>query len=173
MGVFARPADWPITPVWIETGVGHGGSVAAALEIGYPVVISIEFDARLYSAAAARFAGRRARFYSGSSPDALRVILDPRESVTFWLDAHYSGPGPWAASDPAYGECPLLAELAVIAAAPWRTPPLIAIDDAEMFERLPDGFRREDWPGAGEIRAALIGWAVRREGDALYCTPRG
>src|SRR5262245_31694637 len=133
MPTFRRPAVIPLTEVFIETGTQRGDSLAAALAAGYPECLSVEYTDLFYRFAKERFANdSRVRLFHGSSPDVLPAMIDPIKTTTFWLDAHYSG-SDRAWQDPKYGECPLLQELEVILAAPWRQPPIICIDDAYIF----------------------------------------
>ncbi len=149
----------------IETGTGPGGGVRRALKTGVPVIHSIELNKALYCSACEQFAGEpRVQLHFGSSPDVLREIVTPLAGTVFWLDAHYSG-GLWSATiDERFGQCPLLAELAVIRALCWAEPPLILVDDADHFNPAWDGFQgaydRKQWPVVDEIRAAVQPWPV-------------
>lgn len=119
-------------PVLVETGTYRGDAIAAALEAGFPDVRSVELSPQLYDDAAARFAGDgRVRLWLGHSaarlPEMLAGVVTP---ATFWLDAHYSGGFTAGDAD----DCPLLAELAAIAAHPIKTH-TIMIDDVRQFGR--------------------------------------
>ncbi len=76
----------------------------------------------------------------------------------------------------------MLAELRVIAAAHWKVPPLICIDDVFMFHPQSwgdpghplicrDWFTREQWPTVDEIRRTLPGYVWREEGYVLFGRP--
>jgi hypothetical protein len=119
----------------------------------------------------------RAHLFHGSSPDTLPVMIDPRLTTTFWLDAHYSGSDRcW--QDPHCGECPLLQELKVIMAAPWAAWPIVCIDDAFIFKEatwrgpshvlVPAQFTRSHWPDLAEIEAMLPGYQLREENYVLF-----
>lgn len=108
-------------------------------------------------------------------------MIDPTKSTTFWLDAHYSGNNrEW--HDPRYGECPLLKELEIIAAAPWKEPPIICIDDAYIFhERVwqgpswifqPELFTRSHWPLLADIQRLIPDYELREENYVLFCTKK-
>ena len=98
--------------------------------------------------------------------------------TTFWLDAHYRACGRHE-MDPVRGECPLLAELAAIAAVRWTVQPLILIDDAPLFRRpwpedLAGHFDAAQWPTLEAIARALpAGYEVSEREGVLYCLPRG
>jgi hypothetical protein len=176
LSVFAPAA------VFIETGLGSGQSLRAALSEPFETLHSIEIDASLI--ARCDLVDPRLTIHHGSSPNILPTIIDPERSTMFWLDAHYSA-GLYTSDsdvdrtrlDPRYGQCPLLAELAIIRAAPWRVRPWIYIDDAECFvtpiyEGMLAQYDRAQYPTEAEVRAALPeryhvetldmrGWAFR------------
>lgn len=180
MPTFWKPVTFPLTDVFIETGTQRGDSLAAALRAGYPDCLSVEYADLFYSFAKDRFASEpRVRLFQGSSPDVLPRIIDPNKTTTFWLDAHFSG-SDRAWQDPRYGECPLLKELEVIAAAPWRQPPIICIDDAYIFREeiwngpswifQPELFTRSHWPLLADIQGLLRDYELREENYVLFCT---
>ncbi len=126
--VFARHPN----PVLIETGTYKGDAIAAALEAGFSEVRSVELSLQLHQDAAGRFAGDgRVLLWLGHSaerlPEMLAGVVTP---ATFWLDAHYSGGLTAGDAD----QCPLLAELAAIAAHPINTHTIL-IDDVRQFGR--------------------------------------
>jgi hypothetical protein len=182
MPEFWKPASFPLTQVFIETGTQRGNSLAAALAAGYPKCLSVEYTELFYQFAVERFAGEpRVRLFKGSSPDLLPEMIDPNETTTFWLDAHFSGSDrDW--QDPKYGECPLLKELEIIAAAPWKEPPIICIDDAYIFlERIwegpswifqPELFTRSHWPLLADIQRVIPDYDLREENYVLFCTKK-
>jgi hypothetical protein len=164
----------PLTEVWIETGTYRGDSIEAALREGYAYIRSVEFLADWASQAQVRFSPQpNVTIVQGSSPERLPGLIEPERGTTFWLDAHFQG-GPASEQDPRYGECPLLAELAVIRAAPWVRLPILAIDDAHMFfaDTLPAGFTRAHWPSLEQIRGALLpGYQVDIENNVVWAIP--
>jgi hypothetical protein len=174
VGTYYRRLGVPVTEVWIETGTYRGDSIAAALREGYPCIRSVEFLAEWAKQAQARFGTQRnVTIVQGSSPERLPELIEAGRSTTFWLDAHYQG-GPASEQDPRYGECPLLAELAVIRGTPWARLPILAIDDAHMFfaDTLPAGFTAAHWPSLEQIRAALLpGYQVDIENNVVWAIP--
>jgi hypothetical protein len=81
--------------VFVETGTLNGAGIHRALNSGYSRVISIELDDVLYKNA-------NNSFYSYSNVNIVHgdsglvlgeCIRDFDESITFWLDGHYSGEG--------------------------------------------------------------------------------
>jgi hypothetical protein len=124
--IFARHPN----PVLVETGTYHGEGIEAALAAGFSDVRSVELSPQLHQAAAAHFADDgRVRLWLGHSaerlPEMLAGVVTP---ATFWLDAHYSGGGTAGGA----ADCPLLGELAAIAAHPIRTHTIL-IDDVRQF----------------------------------------
>lgn len=174
--------EYPEADVFIETGLGHGNTLESALQRPYKWLHSIEIDPTLV--ARCGLYDPRLTIHCGSSPDILPTIIDPQKSTVFWLDAHYSA-GQYTSSaavdasrlDPRYGQCPLLAELAIIRSFDWAVRPWIAIDDAacfrmETYSGMYAQYDRGQYPTEAEIRAALPpdytlevvdyrGWAYR------------
>lgn len=158
------PLHFPHAEVFIETGHGAGGTFEEVLTAPYHYadLHTVECDPAVVARAKSRFGGDpRVHIHHGSSPDVLQRICDPHRSTVFWLDAHFSG-GLYGAqdTDPSFGECPLLAELAVIRGFQWRVAPQIFIDDAPLF--LGGPYYREyaacdpaQWPSLEAIRKAL------------------
>ncbi len=160
--------QFPVGDVFIETGLGHGGTASAALLEPYLEVHSIEIDPALIERRRRVAADPRHHLHLGSSVELLLGLCNPARRTVFWLDAHYSK-GDFTGSpdhdrtvlDRTHGECPLLAELAIIRAVPWRVPPIILIDDIICFTlenyvgTYADGITRAQWPREAEIRAAL------------------
>ena len=143
---------------FVETGT-YGGATAAWGARHFARVYSIEASEKYWREARARYGSAgNLNFLLGDSPQQLEVILPRVTRPIFWLDAHWCG-GETAG---AAAECPLLAEIAAIAAA--RPPqPMILIDDARLFlEPPPAPHRWEEWPGIAAVADAL-----RRCGD-LY-----
>lgn len=182
MGVLSR---FEPAAVFIETGLGGGRSLGAALAEPFETLHSIEIDPTLI--ARCELSDPRLTIHHGSSPDILPTILDPARSTMFWLDAHYSA-GLYTSDsdvdrsrlDPRYGQCPLLAELAIIRAVAWRVRPWIYIDDADCFlapvyEGMFAQYDRAQYPTEAEIVAALpAGYHVEildMLGRALRATP--
>src|SRR5262249_3969903 len=93
------------------------------------------------------------QFILGNSPEQLAKLLPGLRRPLFWLDAHWCGPHTAGESD----ECPLLAELAVIAGADIE-PNVILIDDARYFLAPPPSghnHKWEQWPDLAGVVSAL------------------
>ncbi|MFN0055337.1 MAG: hypothetical protein ACKV0T_24590 [Planctomycetales bacterium] len=172
-----------MTVRFVETGTHLGISVRAALGVGYREVFSIEISDEFFGTARLAFQDDpRVRLFHGSSPKLLPQVIVPDVLTTFWLDAHYSGTM-LPSHDPTYGQCPLRAELAIIAEVPWQVRPLIAIDDAFLIEPAtweeacpelfnPDGMIQSDRPTRDPVERALPGYAFDFDGVRLNSTPR-
>jgi len=161
--------------LYIETGLGNGQSFQNAADHGFDELHGIELDDVLAGNVVRRMAGRgNAYVHVGSSPDVLPRLMRPERQMLFWLDAHYAH-GLYSGSvdrdralvDTRFGQCPLLAELAIITAVNWQRGPLVLIDDAQCFE--PEEYRgpwtawdRAQFPRPPEIQAALPGWSLDR-----------
>lgn len=153
---------------YIETGIGHGQSLAQAVRHGFADLHAIEIDQKLVDMARGQFADiRHLTIHHGSSPDVLPEIMTPDVQTLFWLDAHFSA-GLYTGDaerdrqqlDARFGECPLLAELAAIRAVDWLMPPTILIDDATCFTASAyvghhAAYTRAAYPTVTEIQAAL------------------
>lgn len=165
MSVLSR---FPPGEMFIETGLGHGQSLVAAVDSRvYRSLASIEIDPALVARMREVMLPASVQIYEGSSLDWLPKLCDPQLATVFWLDAHFSA-GLYS-SDAAYdraqldirvGECPLLAELAIIRAVDWQTPPVILIDDAVCFEAAVytghhAAYTRTAYPTREDIEAAL------------------
>lgn len=173
--------------VYIETGIGHGQSLKEAVKHGFKTLHAVEIDEKLVKMAHGTFAGvGGVSIHHGSSPDVLPEIIDPTRQTLFWLDAHYSA-GLYTSDserdraqlDPRYGECPLMAELKVIAQVPWTVLPVILIDDAvcftaEKYEGYHASWDRDQHPTLAEIRSLLARFSVtpRDDGTGEYLVCR-
>jgi len=119
-------------PVFVETGTHEGGGIMTALSVGFRKVVSIEVDRKAYEKARRLFNGDpRVTLVLGDSLEVLeRVIEKIKDPITFWLDAHGSG---WSPNGGAGKKnCPLLEELAAIAAHPVKRHTIL-IDDRRML----------------------------------------
>jgi hypothetical protein len=136
---------------FVETGT-FGGRTAAWAARHFAAVYSIEASEKHWQAARTRYAALdNVTFALGDSPRQLAALMPRFDRPLFWLDAH------WCGSDTAGGanECPLLEELAAIAAA-GLPPPAILIDDARLFLQPPPAPARwEQWPDFAAVLAAL------------------
>lgn len=138
---------------FVETGTFQGASAKWASS-HFKRVFTIEASEPLWRAARARYGGLgNVEFILGSSPEQLTKLLPSLSRPLFWLDAHWCGPHTAGESQ----ECPLLAELAVIAAA-HIDPNVILIDDARYFLAPPPSghnHKWEQWPDLTAVVSAL------------------
>lgn len=119
--------------VFIETGSYMGDGIQQALESGFNKIISIELSPKLAKHSKQRFEGNsRVIVLEGDSSKILKKVLDNvNESVTFWLDGH------WSYGDTARGDedSPLLKELEIIKTWIKETgiKPTILVDDLRCW----------------------------------------
>jgi hypothetical protein len=113
-------------PVWVETGSWHGDGIQQALDAGFKNIYSIELSHELYLRCCDRFKDvPGVTLIEGDSCTALAELLSTiKESITFWLDGHFSG------GDTVLGKykSPLMQELDAIARHPLKNHTII-IDD--------------------------------------------
>jgi hypothetical protein len=127
---------------FVETGTYRGDSAAWAAE-HFSRVTTVEWSAALFAAAHRRFqADQKVRVLQGESSEVLRELVPALSGpALFWLDAHWSGLDTAGTE----AECPLLAELGLINAAPL--PHVVLVDDARLFcAPPPRPHRAEQWP---------------------------
>lgn len=136
---------------FVETGT-YRGDTAAWAAAHFARVATIELSPEYHAVAVARFrAEPRVRVLLGDSGTQLREVAAalPGPAI-FWLDAHWSGLDTAGRET----ECPLLAELAILNAAP-ATHTLL-VDDARLFAAPPPRpHRAELWPDLGAVLDAL------------------
>lgn len=123
---------------FIETGTFKGEGVDVALSVGFKFVDSIEIFEEFYIKAKKKFLNNEnVKIHLGSSESKLwEVISTKNEKLTFWLDAHYSGPisDPFQETHIKTGtpmsnlKTPLLIELEIISNHPIKNH-IIMIDD--------------------------------------------
>lgn len=155
-------------PVTLAHGLARAGALTIAVETGsfrgdsaeelarcVDQVSTIELDPILSRRVSQRFAGNgHVRVCSGSSTTVLPAILaEVNQPVLFWLDAHTiagssSGGGVSA-------PCPVMGELAAIAAFAHAGASSILIDDARLFFGPSLSHGAESWPGFSEIFRVL------------------
>ena len=132
-----------ITNYFIETGSYRGKGIRQALEAGFPNVRSVELFRDNYDFCMEQYKdNEKVQLYFGSSTKLLpEMIKDLDEPVTFWLDAHYSGPGT-AKTDGKFS--PIIQELMHIKSHPIKNH-IIMIDDIRDFgTRNFDFVKREE-----------------------------
>lgn len=125
--------------ILIETGTAGAEGTRAALEAGFQEIYTIEVHSEIFHRAVVLLADypNVHPLYGPSPENLLGVLARVREPVTFWLDAHSSGPGTggiWL--------CPLMDELRVIATHDIKTHTIL-IDDVHLFGR--------ELPGSQEV----------------------
>ncbi|MCF7865671.1 MAG: hypothetical protein K9M11_04155 [Candidatus Pacebacteria bacterium] len=115
----------------IETGTYLGDTVYA-LKPHFIHIDSIELSEELYNNAVKRFRNdANITIWNGDSPEVLeKILLNKKDKVIFWLDAHYSD-GVTSKSS-TYGDSPIKQELNVIFKW-WIAGSVILIDDARLF----------------------------------------
>ena len=136
---------------FVETGTYRGDTAAWAAE-HFARVATIELSPEYHAAATARFRGQpQVRVLLGDSGAMLRkVAAELPGPAVFWLDAHWSGLDTAGRET----ECPLLAELAILNAAP--TTHTLLVDDARLFAPPPPRpHRAELRPDLGAVLDAL------------------
>jgi hypothetical protein len=136
---------------FIETGTYRGDTAAWAAG-HFARVTTIELAPAYHAAAQARFRAQpKVRALGGESSAVLREVVPALAGpALFWLDAHWSGLDT-AGRD---AECPLLAEIALINAAPCVHT--VMVDDARLFcSPPPRPHRAEQWPDLTATVAAL------------------
>lgn len=159
---------------WIETGTEKGESVKQVLLYGgFSTLDSIEVNVSLYTKAHALFSPfKEVTIHCGESPRVLEHLFSNsfRRNVptVFWIDAHFSGGSREEMSQKGWGECPLLAELDSIFTHSWSVPPVLIIDDAEMFQKDFWNTRQEarwfnwrDWPSLEQIKTRMPGYVIQ------------
>ena len=116
---------------FVESGSYLGDGIKAALDAGFPNVISIELTSKYYEHCKSRFRkDRRVTLVHGDTVQVLwDIIRDIDKPITFYLDGHFSG------EDTGRGmmDYPLVQELKTIAVHPIKTHTLI-IDDVRLFD---------------------------------------
>lgn len=166
---------------FVETGFFKGATSLAALDAGFKRVASVELDEGLYRAGLELppVVDGRIRLFHGSSPDILPRMVDPGLPALVYLDGHlYPEASAAPLVDPVYGECPVLAELQILRDIEWEVPPVIVVDDANMFRRPWDAytasrFTESHWPTTREVLCLLSDYKVVETDCALYALPYG
>jgi hypothetical protein len=134
----------------VETGTFRGGT-ARRLATVFPEVVTIELSVDLHrSAQAALRDTPRVRALQGHSVARLGELTDPDLPTLYYLDGHWSGGATGGSDD----ECPVLAEIAAIAAG--HPDDCVIVDDARMFTSAPPPpHRAEQWPTLMEVVDAI------------------
>jgi hypothetical protein len=129
--------------VFVETGTFQGNTTAFVAG-GFRDVYTVEQSPPIFARTAERLkAYPNVTAILNNAPEALRLwrpMLE-RESVAYWLDAHWCG----GETSEAAGECPLLEELAAIGTL--NATSVILIDDARYFIAPPPRpHKASHWP---------------------------
>ena len=157
--------------IFVETGTAAGDTAMLAGDL-FDTVITLEADPALAETAHERLSGRKGILpVAGDSRELLpRLIPRLAGPAVFWLDAHFCGEGSFGRGD----ECPLLAEIAAVAAAPQ--PHVVLIDDARLFASPPaPPHDAACWPDLGAVLAALGAGSDRDAAlvdDVIIAIPR-
>jgi len=136
---------------FVETGTYVGETTLWASHL-FERVHTVEVMAEFQDQAKARCAERgNIAFYLGRSEERMpRILAALRGPAIFWLDAHAGG-GWYGDKD----DCPLLSELASIAAR-GEADDLIIVDDARGFVAPPPPpFDADAWPPIHAVLDAL------------------
>ena len=136
---------------FVETGTYRGDTAAWAAE-HFARVTTIELSPAYCAAAQTRFRDRPGvRVLGGDSSAVLAATIPALPGAAFfWLDAHWSGLDTAGRET----ECPLLAELALLNAAPVTH--VVLVDDARLFCAPPmRPHRAELWPDLATTVALL------------------
>lgn len=134
---------YSIGDTFVETGTYKGDSIRVALEFGFKQIHSIEINEELYESAKNIFKeNSTVKIWNGDSIDCLDSILkEIKDPVTFWLDAHASGPLSGGKS----GGSPVIDELSIIKKYGVQNN-TIFIDDRRLFGSY-------EWSGVKESDA--------------------
>ena len=152
----SRVAGRPPLETFVETGTFEGASVLAVRPF-FKRIFTVELSEDLHGAATEKFRGDAAvEVLPGNSPAALET-LRPRlekESVLYWLDAHWCGPAVTATAGEK-SQCPLLLELDAIRVLNENS--VILIDDARLFLSIPPApLNASNWPDFDAIVRKLF-----------------
>ena len=165
-----------VRDVFFETGFCRGETLRAARWMDFNEWHSVEVYRPHCELGWVEFKDDPAvRIHHGSSPEVITAYADPTRDTLFFLDAHYQADLP-GEIDLLYGECPVLHEVAAIAALPWKNRPVVVVDDAHHLDRPWDDrlirlFRIEQWPTVAEVADLLPGYDAVRKGHVLYFIP--
>lgn len=134
----------------IETGT-YGGGGTRTLAGLFDAVVTIELSHELHERARANLADLgNVTLLEGDSGELLGPLAAERVPTLYWLDGHWSG-GPTAGAE---SECPLLDEIAAIAAG--HPDDCVLVDDARLFAAAPPPpHDPAQWPTLVEVVDAL------------------
>lgn len=153
---------------FVETGTFRGGGTAFAATV-FPSVTTIEVKAEYHEATSEQLKATGARFLLGDSRVELpKVVAGLPGPALFWLDGHAGG-GQFGPTD----DCPLLEELAAIAASPHQH--FVLVDDARaILASPPPPFDPDKWPELADVLATIrrrVPYYCVAIADILFCVP--
>lgn len=130
--------NYGVGTIFVETGCYRGDGIQNALDFGYQMVYSCDINDEMVKYTNERFIdNNRVVLYQMDSVEFLNTVIGEiiypggffqNEQVTFWLDAHRSGPLPGGR----YGDCPLVKEIEMIGKS-RRKDHTIFIDNKSLF----------------------------------------
>lgn len=125
-----------ITDVFFETGTYLADTSIAAIEAGFPKVITVELQEYLYVQAKEKCKELDIDIHLGDSVRVMREILPLQEGkITFLLDAHIDGGNYRPGITPNIRTCPLHEELEIIKTLS-RNDHTILIDDVRIIGKI-------------------------------------
>ena len=155
----------------VETGT-YRGVTARALASAFDRVVTIELSRPLYERAAGRLGDlHNVEAVHGNSPEVLGRLAGGEGPTLYFLDGHWSG----GATEGSEDECPLLAELAAIAAG--NPDDCVVIDDARLFTSAPPPpHDPAQWPSIAQVFDAIRAYrpehVVTLLSDQVIAVPR-
>lgn len=135
---FEHLKNYSVGDIFVETGCYRGDGVQQALDYGFKNVYTCDINDGMIEHTRSRFGGnQKVTIIQMDSVDFLNTLIGDviypggffqDERVTFWLDAHRSGPLPGGKN----GDCPLVKELEIIGKS-RRKDHTIFIDNKALF----------------------------------------
>lgn len=154
----------------VETGTYLGGTAGMLADL-VDEVWTVELKPEILAQARERLAGKdNVHLVEGYSPEVLPALLaEVPGPALYWLDGHG---GTFGADDvPAdIKECPVLEEIACLAAHPFAPGSVVLIDDARAFFGTLL-HHRPDWPTFMEVAHALGDRYVTVLDDVVIAVP--
>jgi hypothetical protein len=155
--------------ILIETGTNDGGT-PWALKDSFDKIYTIELGEKAWRDAKRRFVEHpHVHCLLGDSAVILPQVLNEvgQQPALIWLDGHWSG------GITAHGsqDTPVLDELAAIFAT--GIPHVVLVDDARLFDGMPEHDEQPNWPHIDEVRALAdkTGYRFELVDDIVRLTP--
>lgn len=140
--------------IFFETGTYKGDTVFQQLN-NFGKIISVELGEELWKEAASRFKdNQHVAIIHGDSSQVLAEMQEAlsKESVVYWLDAHWCVDAGVAGDK---SQCPLLRELSSIHSLNKKS--IIIIDDARLFLAPPlPPHEISEWPSLSQVIHSLF-----------------